>query len=150
MVSVDHSLTPVSVNKHRQVLVTLAVNINRKFFRILQTNLMVNCQITKRDFKDYFLWRPRDSNSVVWGNMTGKSVVVSGTVVEEQQSLMELGVRPHGSTRLEMSSTDPTNHPLRPIRPPEHDNMPDVITVRVQTGMNPPDPGQKSHIAFLN
>lgn len=60
----------------------------------------------------------------------------SGRVVEEQQSLMELGVRPHGSTRMEMSSTDPATHPLRPLRPPEHDNMPDVITVRVQTGVN--------------
>lgn len=56
--------------------------------------------------------------------------------MEEQQSLMELGVRPHGSTRMEMSSTDPNAHPLRPLRPPEHDNMPDVITVRVQAGVN--------------
>lgn len=60
----------------------------------------------------------------------------SGRVVEEQQSLMELGVRPHGSTRMEMSSTDPNAHPLRPVRPPEHDNMPDVITVRVQAGVS--------------
>jgi len=58
----------------------------------------------------------------------------SGRVVEEQWSLMELGVRPQGSTRMEMSSTDPATHPLRPLRPPEQDNMPDVITVRVQTG----------------
>ncbi|XP_070763055.1 IQ motif and ubiquitin-like domain-containing protein [Enoplosus armatus] len=60
-------------------------------------------------------------------------ISLDGRVVEEQQSLMELGVRPHSSTRMEMSSTDPTTHPLRPLRPPEHDNMPDVITVRVQT-----------------
>uniref|UniRef100_UPI0037E70651 IQ motif and ubiquitin-like domain-containing protein n=1 Tax=Semicossyphus pulcher TaxID=241346 RepID=UPI0037E70651 len=60
-------------------------------------------------------------------------ISLDGRVVEEQQSLMELGVRPHGSTRMEMSSTDPNTHPLRPIRPPEHDNMPDVITVRVQS-----------------
>ncbi|XP_070686559.1 IQ motif and ubiquitin-like domain-containing protein [Pempheris klunzingeri] len=60
-------------------------------------------------------------------------ISLDGKVVEEQQSLMELGVRPHSSTRMEMSSTDPTTHPLRPLRPPEHDNMPDVITVRVQT-----------------
>uniref|UniRef100_A0A673B4Y4 IQ motif and ubiquitin domain containing n=1 Tax=Sphaeramia orbicularis TaxID=375764 RepID=A0A673B4Y4_9TELE len=50
--------------------------------------------------------------------------------------LMELGVRPHGSTRIEMSSIDPNTHPLRPVRPPEQDNMPDVITVRVQPGLN--------------
>ncbi|XP_031135596.1 IQ and ubiquitin-like domain-containing protein [Sander lucioperca] len=60
-------------------------------------------------------------------------ISLDGRVVEEQQSLMELGVQPHGSIRMEMSSTDPTTHPLRPLRPPEHDNMPDVITVRVQT-----------------
>ncbi|XP_071316230.1 IQ motif and ubiquitin-like domain-containing protein isoform X2 [Trachinotus anak] len=60
-------------------------------------------------------------------------ISLDGRVVEEKQSLIELGVRPHGSTRLEMSSTDPTTHPLRPLRPPEHDNMQDVITVRVQT-----------------
>ncbi|XP_029288907.1 IQ and ubiquitin-like domain-containing protein isoform X2 [Cottoperca gobio] len=60
-------------------------------------------------------------------------ISLDGRLVEEQQSLMQLGVRPNGSTRMEMSSTDPTAHPLRPLRPPEHDNMPDVITVRVQT-----------------
>uniref|UniRef100_A0A8C6SSX9 IQ motif and ubiquitin domain containing n=1 Tax=Neogobius melanostomus TaxID=47308 RepID=A0A8C6SSX9_9GOBI len=54
--------------------------------------------------------------------------------VEDQQSLMDLGVLPHGSTRMEMSSVDPNTHPLRPVRPPEHDNMPDVITVRVHRG----------------
>ncbi|KAI3371743.1 hypothetical protein L3Q82_023600 [Scortum barcoo] len=60
-------------------------------------------------------------------------ISLDGRAVEEQQSLMELGVRPHGSTRMEMSSADPDAHPLRPLRPPEHDNMPDVITVRVPT-----------------
>ncbi|CAJ1056035.1 IQ and ubiquitin-like domain-containing protein [Xyrichtys novacula] len=61
-------------------------------------------------------------------------ISLDGRVVEEHQSLMELGVQPHSSTRMEMSSTDPDTHPLRPVRPPEHDNMPDVITVRVPTG----------------
>ncbi|XP_072290537.1 IQ motif and ubiquitin-like domain-containing protein [Eucyclogobius newberryi] len=61
-------------------------------------------------------------------------VFLDGQVVEDQQVLMDLGVRPHGSTRMEMSSADPHTYPLRPIRPPEHDNMPDVITVRVQRG----------------
>ncbi|KAM6926629.1 IQ motif and ubiquitin-like domain-containing protein [Lycodopsis pacificus] len=60
-------------------------------------------------------------------------ISLDGRVVEEQRSLMELGVRPQGSTRMEMSSSDPTAHPLRPLRPPDHDDMPDVITVRVQT-----------------
>ncbi|KAK2842772.1 hypothetical protein Q5P01_012972 [Channa striata] len=60
-------------------------------------------------------------------------ISVDGRVVEEQRSLMELGVQPHGSTRMEMSSANPNIYPLRPIRPPEHDNMPDVISVSVQT-----------------
>uniref|UniRef100_A0A3Q3A938 IQ motif and ubiquitin domain containing n=1 Tax=Kryptolebias marmoratus TaxID=37003 RepID=A0A3Q3A938_KRYMA len=54
----------------------------------------------------------------------------------EQQSLMELGIRPHSSTRMEMSSTDPSSHSLRPFHSAEHDCMPDVITVQVQKGMN--------------
>ncbi|KAF0040444.1 hypothetical protein F2P81_006342 [Scophthalmus maximus] len=61
-------------------------------------------------------------------------ISLDGRVVAENQSLMELGVQPNSSTRLEMSSIDPTTHPLRPLHPPEHDNMPDVITVRVKTG----------------
>ncbi|XP_078139118.1 IQ motif and ubiquitin-like domain-containing protein [Centroberyx gerrardi] len=60
-------------------------------------------------------------------------VSLHGGVVEEQQSLMALGVQPHGSIQLEMSSSDPTGHPLRPLRPPQQDSMPDVITVRVHT-----------------
>ncbi|KAK2880549.1 IQ motif and ubiquitin-like domain-containing protein isoform X1 [Channa argus] len=60
-------------------------------------------------------------------------ISLDGKLVEEQQSLMQLGVRPHGSTRMEMSSTNPSIYPLRPIRPPETDNMPDVISVGVQT-----------------
>ncbi|KAF3855298.1 hypothetical protein F7725_023353 [Dissostichus mawsoni] len=63
-------------------------------------------------------------------------IFLDGRAVDEQQSLMELGVRPNGSTRMEMSSIDPDSHPLRPLRPPEQDNMPDVITVRVQTEEN--------------
>uniref|UniRef100_A0A3B5B2X6 IQ motif and ubiquitin domain containing n=1 Tax=Stegastes partitus TaxID=144197 RepID=A0A3B5B2X6_9TELE len=59
--------------------------------------------------------------------------VLQVSLDEEQKSLMELGVRPHSSTRMEMSSTDPSSHPLRPLRPPEHDSMRDVITVEVIT-----------------
>ncbi|XP_061578779.1 IQ and ubiquitin-like domain-containing protein [Cololabis saira] len=58
---------------------------------------------------------------------------LDGRVLEEQQSLMELGIRPHSSTRMELSSTEPRSHPLRLVHPPEHDSMPDVLTVQVQT-----------------
>ncbi|XP_047238334.1 IQ and ubiquitin-like domain-containing protein isoform X4 [Girardinichthys multiradiatus] len=56
---------------------------------------------------------------------------LDGRVVEEHQSLMELGIRPHSSTQMEMSSSDPSSYPLRLLHPPEHDSMPDVITVQV-------------------
>ncbi|KAM9854644.1 IQ motif and ubiquitin-like domain-containing protein [Aulostomus maculatus] len=60
-------------------------------------------------------------------------ITLDGAEVEEQQSLMELGIQPHSSTPMEMRSTEPNTHPLRPLHPPEQDNMPDVITVQVQT-----------------
>ena len=50
-------------------------------------------------------------------------------------TLMDLGVQPNGTTQLELSSTDPLNHPVRPAKPQQDYNMPDVITVRVQQGM---------------
>ncbi|XP_054878630.1 IQ and ubiquitin-like domain-containing protein isoform X2 [Poeciliopsis prolifica] len=64
--------------------------------------------------------------------MNVKNSTATGRVVEEKQSLMELGIRPHSSTQMEMSSSDPTSYPLRLPLPPEHDTMPDVITVQVQ------------------
>ncbi|KAA8590415.1 hypothetical protein FQN60_014349 [Etheostoma spectabile] len=82
---------------------------------------------SQADMPDEHLREPQGRENVENSTATGR-------VVEDQKSLMELGVQPHGSTRMEMSSADPTTHPLRPLRPPEHDNMPDVITVRVQTG----------------
>lgn len=57
-----------------------------------------------------------------------------GDVVEDSKTLMDLGVRPHGTIQLEMSSTDPQNYPIKPIKPQQEYNMPDVITVRVQKG----------------
>ncbi|XP_030606869.1 IQ and ubiquitin-like domain-containing protein isoform X2 [Archocentrus centrarchus] len=59
-------------------------------------------------------------------------ISLDGRVVEEHRSLMELGVRPHSSTQMEMSSTDPSVHPLRPLRVLEQESMPDVITVQVE------------------
>lgn len=47
---------------------------------------------------------------------------------------MDIGVQPHGMIQFEMSSLDPENYPMRPDKPQQEYNMPDVITVRVQTG----------------
>nr|XP_046210872.1 IQ and ubiquitin-like domain-containing protein [Oncorhynchus gorbuscha] len=57
----------------------------------------------------------------------------SGRMVEDHRTLIELGVQPHGTIQLEMTSSDPENHPIRPVKPQQDYNMPDVITVRVQT-----------------
>ncbi|XP_045544064.1 IQ and ubiquitin-like domain-containing protein [Salmo salar] len=57
----------------------------------------------------------------------------SGRMVEDHRTLIELGVQPHGTIQLEMNSSDPENHPIRPVKPQQDYNMPDVITVRVQT-----------------
>ncbi len=56
--------------------------------------------------------------------------------LEDDQTLMDIGVQPHGMVQFEMSSLDPENYPMRPVKPQQEYNMPDVITVRVQTGTN--------------
>ncbi|KAJ7997673.1 hypothetical protein DPEC_G00214580 [Dallia pectoralis] len=60
-------------------------------------------------------------------------ISLSGGVVEDHRNLMELGVLPHSTIQLEMTSSDPDNHPIRPMKPQQDYNMPDVLTVRVQT-----------------
>ncbi len=56
--------------------------------------------------------------------------------LEDDQTLMDIGVQPHGMVQFEMSSLDTENYPMRPVKPQQEYNMPDVITVRVQTGTN--------------
>ncbi|KTG44900.1 hypothetical protein cypCar_00024367 [Cyprinus carpio] len=46
---------------------------------------------------------------------------------------MDIGVQPHGMVQFEMSSLDPENYPVRPVKPQQEHNIPDVIAVRVQT-----------------
>ncbi|KAG7234550.1 hypothetical protein INR49_004485 [Caranx melampygus] len=87
-----------------------------------------------QDLKRHLAAELRVPAEVLQISLDGASAPPPERVVEETQSLMELGVRPHGSTRLEMSSTDPSVHPLCPLPPSEQDVMPDVITVRVQRG----------------
>ncbi|KAJ8387714.1 hypothetical protein AAFF_G00151450 [Aldrovandia affinis] len=57
----------------------------------------------------------------------------AGSAVTDTDTLVDLGVQPQGTVQLEMSSIDPENHPIRPIKLQTEYNMPDVITVRVQT-----------------
>lgn len=54
----------------------------------------------------------------------------------EETMLADLGVGPNGTIQLEMQSSDPVNNPIRSYRPRQEYQMPDVITVRVITGMH--------------
>uniref|UniRef100_H3AU17 IQ motif and ubiquitin domain containing n=1 Tax=Latimeria chalumnae TaxID=7897 RepID=H3AU17_LATCH len=56
-----------------------------------------------------------------------------GKLLKNSVILMDLGVIPNGTVQIEMSSTDPENYPIRPVNLQQEYNMPDVITVRVQT-----------------
>ncbi|XP_053498229.1 IQ and ubiquitin-like domain-containing protein isoform X2 [Ictalurus furcatus] len=67
-------------------------------------------------------------NAADVGNSTA-----TGNAVEDHQTLMSLGVQPHATVQFEMSSLDPENYPIKPVKPQQECNMPDVITVRVQT-----------------
>lgn len=49
-------------------------------------------------------------------------------------TLADLGVGPNGTIQLELQSADPVNTPIKAYRPRQEYHMPDVITVRVQTG----------------
>ncbi|KAM4748883.1 IQ motif and ubiquitin-like domain-containing protein [Rhinophrynus dorsalis] len=61
-------------------------------------------------------------------------IMFDGRVVEDQETLMDLGVTLHGTIQLEMLSLDPENYPIKAIKLQHEYSMPDVITVRVQTG----------------
>lgn len=58
----------------------------------------------------------------------------SGRPLEEQLTLLQMGVWPQGSTQMEVSSSNPMDHPLRPRRPEQGSSAADVLTVRVLTG----------------
>lgn len=54
--------------------------------------------------------------------------------MDDNTTLADLGVGPNGTVQLEMQSADPVNTPIKTYRPRQEYHMPDVITVRVQTG----------------
>ncbi|KAI5627059.1 IQ and ubiquitin-like domain-containing protein isoform X1 [Silurus asotus] len=60
-------------------------------------------------------------------------ITLNGNALEDHQTLMSLGVQPHATVQFEMSSLDPAKYPIKPVKPQQECNMPDVITVRVQT-----------------
>lgn len=56
--------------------------------------------------------------------------------VGDEKTLSDLGVGPNGTVQLDMQSADPINTPIRAFKPRLEYVMPDVITVRVETGMS--------------
>ncbi|KAK7101379.1 IQ motif and ubiquitin-like domain-containing protein [Littorina saxatilis] len=60
-------------------------------------------------------------------------LMFDGKTMSDATTLADLGVGPNGTVQLEMQSADPVNNPIRSYRPRQEYQMPDVITVRVQT-----------------
>ncbi|KAL8620604.1 hypothetical protein ACOMHN_017885 [Nucella lapillus] len=63
-----------------------------------------------------------------------------GIVVDESTTLDDIGVKPNGTVQLEVVSEDPVSYPLGHIKPEQNDQMPDVITVRLEAD----DSGEQS------
>ncbi|KAM3926857.1 IQ motif and ubiquitin-like domain-containing protein [Leptodactylus fuscus] len=62
------------------------------------------------------------------------TIMFEGRIVEDSETLVDLGIRPHGMIQLDMQSVDPENYPIKAMKFQHEYSMPDVITVRVQTG----------------
>ncbi|XP_017340179.1 IQ and ubiquitin-like domain-containing protein isoform X1 [Ictalurus punctatus] len=82
--------------------------------------------LTIQDLKNHFANELRVPSDLI-------HIILNGNAVEDHQTLMSLGVQPHATVQFEMSSLDPENYPIKPVKPQQECNMPDVITVRVQT-----------------
>lgn len=61
-------------------------------------------------------------------------IMFEGRAVEDHETLVDLGITPNGTIQLDMQSLDPENHPVKAVKFQHEYSMPDVITVRVQTG----------------
>uniref|UniRef100_W5NFY4 IQ motif and ubiquitin domain containing n=1 Tax=Lepisosteus oculatus TaxID=7918 RepID=W5NFY4_LEPOC len=81
--------------------------------------------LTAGDLKEHFATELKMPTSALQVSFNGKAV-------EDSKTLIDLGVQPHGTIQLEMSSSDPENYPIKPLKPQQEYNMPDVITVGVQ------------------
>ncbi|KAL6474354.1 hypothetical protein MHYP_G00179150 [Metynnis hypsauchen] len=86
--------------------------------------------LTTQDLKIHFASELRVPSDII-------QITLNGQDVDDHQTLMGLGVQPHGTVQFEMSSLDPENYPIKPVKPQHAEcSMPDVITVRVQTDVN--------------
>ncbi|XP_076469096.1 IQ motif and ubiquitin-like domain-containing protein [Babylonia areolata] len=60
-------------------------------------------------------------------------LLYEGKEVADTSTLADLGVGPNSTVQLEMHSSDPASHPIGLYRAPQEQQMPDVITVRVDS-----------------
>ncbi|KAK7499622.1 hypothetical protein BaRGS_00009274, partial [Batillaria attramentaria] len=97
--------------------------------------LMPSCQVvtmactlgqTLQNLKQQFAAELKIPANLIMFMFDGKSMT-------DKTTLADLGVGPNGTVQLEMQSADPVNNPIRSYRPRQEYQMPDVITVRVQT-----------------
>ncbi|KAM4039505.1 IQ motif and ubiquitin-like domain-containing protein isoform 3-T4 [Anomaloglossus baeobatrachus] len=77
--------------------------------------------------KNYFASQMKIPEAVI-------RITFEGRIVEDGETLVDLGIRPHGMIQLDMQSMDPENYPIKAVKLQHEYSMPDVITVRVQTG----------------
>ncbi|XP_077117174.1 IQ motif and ubiquitin-like domain-containing protein [Ranitomeya variabilis] len=77
--------------------------------------------------KNYFASQMKIPEAVI-------RIMFEGRIVEDGETLVDLGIRPHGMIQLDMQSMDPENYPIKAVKLQHEYSMPDVITVRVQTG----------------
>ncbi|XP_067906999.1 IQ motif and ubiquitin-like domain-containing protein isoform X2 [Heterodontus francisci] len=59
-------------------------------------------------------------------------ITCDSRMAKDSETLVDLGVRPHGSIQLELASTDTERYPIKRIRPQQDYATSDVITVTVQ------------------
>nr|XP_016849365.1 PREDICTED: IQ and ubiquitin-like domain-containing protein isoform X2 [Anolis carolinensis] len=58
---------------------------------------------------------------------------VSGRIIENDETLWDLGAQPYGTIQVDMFSLDEENFPIKAYKLLQEYYMPDVITVKVQT-----------------
>ena len=92
-------------------------------------------------FKYFHPWKASWNTITFWSFCPGSNELKpvfflhTGQQLAGDLPLGELGVGPNGTVQLEIQSADPINQPIRPFKPRQEYHMPDVITVRVPSGM---------------
>ncbi|XP_019364817.1 PREDICTED: IQ and ubiquitin-like domain-containing protein [Gavialis gangeticus] len=96
---------------------------------IQMITMAFNIYQTAGNLKQYFATQLKIPESVL-------QFLFQGRMIEDSETLLSIGVRPHETVQIEMLSLDPENYPIRPIKLQQEYNMPDVITVRVEADAN--------------